>query len=78
MEFAKKFIPLILVATLLFACSNEKKEPPEKGSIQAMTEEIGHEAAQTLQEPIDMANITVDQEDERIKKLEDQLDKLSE
>lgn len=71
-------MPLILAAALLCSCSNDSEDAPEKGSIKAMTEEIGHEAAQMIQAPIDKANFTVDQENKRMEELEERLNNASE
>lgn len=64
---------LLLAALLATGCSDSDQKEAKPGSIQATTEEIGHEAAQMIKAPIDKAQITADQENERLKALEERL-----
>lgn len=73
MKLCRSFIILLFIATSIYACSENDEEAAEPNSLKAMAEEIGHEAAKNIQQPIDKAHLTVDQENQRLKELEKRL-----
>lgn len=73
MKSLRAIMAILVCTTLLYACSESVEDPAEPGSIRAQTEEIGHEAAQMIQEPMDRAQEMADQENERIRQLEERL-----
>ena len=75
MNSVRTGVAVLLAAVSLAACSVEEHEP-EQGSIRAQTEQIGHEAAQNIMEPIDKAELTVEKEEQRMREMEKRLDKM--
>lgn len=68
-------IGLLMFVVFLSSCSESKEEMAEPGSVRAQAEQIGHEAAQMIQAPMNKAQRTVDQENDRIRELEERLNK---
>jgi len=65
---------VILTAVLLFSCSGGGEDEAEnKQDIESQTAEIGHQAAQTIKEPMENAQDTVDRENERMREYEKRL-----
>ena len=64
---------LLFFAFFFNACSEGVEETAEPGSVRAQAEQIGHEAAQAIKAPMEKAQISVDQENDRIRELEKKL-----
>lgn len=75
MKIFNFFIIILLFTAYLSACSESSEETAKPGSINAQAEQIGHEAAQAIQAPMDRAQIVVDQENKRLREMEDRLNK---
>jgi hypothetical protein len=60
-----------LVTILLCSCSNESEKEAQTGKIDAMTREIGQEAASMIQTPMDKAQAAADMETQRVREIDD-------
>jgi hypothetical protein len=68
---------ILLLGTFIFlGCSNTEDAEVEPGSIQSRAEEIGHEAARMIKEPMEKASDVADKENLRSQQLEEQLNKI--
>jgi PBP1b-binding outer membrane lipoprotein LpoB len=71
MHYAKIFLMFFLATLLLCSCSNETEKEIKPGKIDTMTKKIGQDAAQMIKTPIDKAQAVADQEEKRIRKMDE-------
>ncbi|MBW2441738.1 MAG: hypothetical protein JRH12_14775 [Deltaproteobacteria bacterium] len=78
----KKLFFHITVAALmaglsLWGCSGNSGEEAEKGAIRKMTDEVAHDLAHRIKDPIDKARSVKNQEQDRLDDLEDTAEESS-
>lgn len=61
---------LIICGASFWSCSKDKREKPEKGAIEKITEKTGKEIADKLQKPIKNARAVKNKQEERAKEIE--------
>ena len=61
---------LLLTSIFLGACSGNNGEEPEKGAIRKMTDQVAHDLAHKIRNPIDKARSVKNQEQGRLDDME--------
>lgn len=75
MRVIKSTMIAVAAALLMCACSGEKDQKKEKGKIEAMAEQTGHEAAKAIKTPIEKADAAADLAAQRAKEINEQIKK---